>query len=243
MARNVTLARPDPSIHPVGKDHSGTAAQRQRELLERCGLRPSSQLLEIGCGIGRLVYEIAGFLDEGRYAGFDISPEAIAWLNENYAPALANFRFDLVEVRNARYRPQADAPAEGVRLPYDADEFDFACAFSVFTHMQLPDIEHYLGELRRVLEPGGRGVMTFFTILAEDTEPRLRADAPFLQIGDGVWTTSPKLPERAIAFDVALVEAAAGRAGLRTVERFPGTWHRWTENAPLHKDVYVLTPD
>jgi SAM-dependent methyltransferase len=241
MTRNVSLPRPDPKVHPVGRDHSGLAARQQRALLESCGLVPTSDLMEIGCGIGRLVYEIGGYLDAGSYYGFDISPAAIAWLDEHYAPSLPNFHFDLVEVHNARYHPKSGADAGGVRFPYDDERFDFACSFSVFTHMQMPDIAHYLHELRRVLRPDGRGVMTFFTIDDRDEAPGL-TDRPFVPLGDGVWTTHPDLPERAIAFDDDIIEGVIADAGLTTVEQFAGAWHAWTKNAPLHKDVYVLSP-
>jgi SAM-dependent methyltransferase len=98
-------------VHPVGREHSGVAGQLQLELLRHCGLRPDTRLLEIGCGIGRLVYELAPLLDTGRYSGFDIAPAAIAWLNSNYAPLIPNFDFRLLDVTNARYRPEKPAPA------------------------------------------------------------------------------------------------------------------------------------
>jgi SAM-dependent methyltransferase len=219
MTREVQLVRPDPTVHPVGRDHSGVAAQQQFELLVRCGLQPSSRFMEIG---------------------FDISPAAIKWLDANYAPALPNFKFDLVEVQNARYHPKAADAAAGARFPYGDDSFDFACSFSVFTHMRLPEIEHYLRELCRVLEPGGRGVMTFFAISSEDEVPALRE--PFVPLGGGVWTTHPELPERAIAFDASLIADAVAAAGLEPVDHFDGAWHAWTTGAHLHKDVYVLSP-
>lgn len=240
MARDISLVRPDPSIHPVGRDHSGVAARQQRALLEQCGVLPSSRLMEIGCGIGRLVYELAGYLDVGSYSGFDISPVAIDWLNQNYAPLLPNFHFDLVEVQNARYHPKAGAEPNHARFPYPDQSFDFACSFSVFTHMQLPDIAHYLDELRRVLQPGGHGIMTFFAITAEDDAPSLRE--PFVPIGEGTWTTHPELPERAIAFDEALILQAIADANLTVADRFAGAWHAWSTDAPLHKDVFVLAP-
>ena len=65
-------------------------------------------------------------LDGGTYTGFDISPKAIDWLNEQYAPRLPNFRFDLVDARNVRYRPRG-ADAETFRFPYPDHHFDVAC--------------------------------------------------------------------------------------------------------------------
>ena len=247
MAREVALIPPDPRVHMVGADHSGLAATMQYKLLVRHGVLPTSNLLEIGCGIGRLVYELAGYLDEGTYAGFDISPAAIEWLDANYAPLLPNFRFDLVEVNNARYNRVAAEAAETAAFPYPDDTFDAACSFSVFTHMQMSDIRHYLHELRRVLAPGGQGLMTFFAILPEDESPAL-GDKAFVPLGGGAWTTNPELPERAIAFDQAVIEEAIAEAGLLIARRLVGAWHSWSDTvaddakARLHKDVYIVTP-
>lgn len=243
---SVELPLPDPTIHPVGKEHSGLAAQQQLRLLRHCGLQPTSNLMEIGCGIGRLVHELAPYLDGGTYAGFDISPAAIEWLNENYAPLLPGYRFDLVEVHNARYRPRADDSPERARFPYDDDQFDFSCSFSVFTHMQASEIRHYLNELRRVLVPGGRGVMTFFAVNPDDVDPHLDAKRPFLPIGEGAYAVDPELPERAIAFDDALIRSMVADAGLEVADLVPGRWrikNRWERSPEMHhKDAYVLTP-
>jgi SAM-dependent methyltransferase len=247
--RTVELPKPDPSVHIVGANHSGNVGRLQMRLLKYCGLEPSSRIMEIGCGIGRLVYDLAPYLDTGAYAGFDIAPDAIDWLNENYKPLLPNFRFDLVEVHNARYRPGASDSAERTRFPYDDDSFDFSCSFSVFTHMQLPEIAHYLTELRRVLEPGGKGVMTFFAIgdrdLAKSEAPALDDKRSFEPMGDGVFTISTAVPEKGIAFREELIDSVIADAKLTTIDRFDGSWHKFEHtgpNPPFHKDVYVLSP-
>jgi SAM-dependent methyltransferase len=243
--RSIVLPKPDPKVHPVGANHSGIVSEQQIRLLRYCGLTPSTRMLEIGCGIGRLVYDLAPFLDEGTYAGFDISPNAIGWLNEHYAPLLPNFRFDLVEVHNARYRPRAERSARETRFPYEDSTFDMACSFSVFTHMQLPEIAHYLTELRRVLRTGGRGIMTFFAMTDRDVNPTLAGERPFVAIEDGVFTIAPDVPEKGIAFREDLIDGIVGDAGLTIAARYEGAWHGFEHtgpNPPFHKDVYVLTP-
>jgi SAM-dependent methyltransferase len=199
-------------------------------------------MLEIGCGIGRLVYELAPFLDRGRYAGFDISSEAIGWLNEHYAPRLPNFRFDVVDVYNARYNRESEGSAETVRWPYDDDTFDFACAFSVFTHMRLPEVEHYLAELRRVLRPGGRAVVTFALITNRDRPPYVHARKPLVALDDVSYTRRLDRPERGLAYHEAAVRAAIGRSGLTIVEIIDGAWHGWDSSKPrVLNDAVVVT--
>ena len=245
MARSVELPTPDPTIHPVGTCHTGKAGLQQLSLLQFYGLRPDSDMLEIGCGIGRLVQTLGPWLDEGTYEGFDISPAAIDWLNENYAPLLPNFHFGLMDVRNDRYRPRAGGRADKAGFPYADDQFDFACSFSVFTHMQLPDIRNYLAELARVLRPGARALMTFYMITDEDATAELKGFGPFAPLGDGVFSATPELPERAIGFDRDLLLSVVGDAGLTAAEVVEGRWHGRNpvvEGPGFDQDFFILTP-
>src|SRR6185437_8284340 len=53
-------------------------------LVDLCGLQPGGAVLDVGCGSGRMALPLAGYLNpEGRYGGFDVSREAIAWCTEN----------------------------------------------------------------------------------------------------------------------------------------------------------------
>jgi SAM-dependent methyltransferase len=236
------LPLPDTSVHPVG----GVSAERganQVRLLRHWGLRPSSRVLEIGCGVGRLAYELASFLDaDGRYTGFDVSPTAIGWCNEHYAPRLPNFRFDLLDVRNVRYRPSTGAEAASVEFPYPADEFDVVCAFAVFMHMQLPEIANYFAEIARVMKPDGFAVATFRAVAAGETPPRTR-DRDWVPVGDGVYSIFPETPGRALAYDDALVRATIEGAGLEIAGAVRGRWHGSppTGDEPtLGGDVFVV---
>ncbi len=202
-------------------------------------------MLEIGCGIGQLAYELADYLVDGTYTGFDVSESAISWLDEHYQPVLPNFSFDLVAVNNARYAPDGAIDPNVARFPYDDGVFDFAAAFSVFTHMELPEITHYLTELRRVLEPSARAVVTFFAFSPRDTDPILDAERPFVSIGRGRWTISPELPEKGIGFDEPRIIDAVTTAGFEVVTTHEGGWHHTGASrraAPLGQDAFVLAP-
>lgn len=239
------LPLPDSTVHGVGRNMTRLPGRMQLDLLKGCGLLPGTDLLEIGCGIGRLVYELADYLSEGSYAGFDISSAAIDWLNARYVPVLPNFRFDLVDATNARYRPEGGGDPTAIRFPYDDKSFDAACSFSVFTHMQLHEVAHYLRELRRVLRPNGAGMMTFFAMTPDDVDPCLAQDRQFVQIADGTYSIDPEVPERAIAYDDELLRATASDAGLAIVDIVRGHWHSFAvpkDRPRVHKDVFILTP-
>jgi SAM-dependent methyltransferase len=243
--RAVELPFPDSTVHPVGVCHTGRAGEIQQRLLEFYGMRPDSDLLEIGCGIGRLAYALGPWLDAGTYTGFDIAPAAIAWLNENYGPLLPNFTFDLVEVTNARYRPKDGDSAAKVGFPYPDDAFDFACSFSVFTHMRLDDIRNYLRELARVLRPGGKGVMTCYMLTEADRDVELKSFGPFVPVGDGAWSAAPELPERAIGYQHDEFVEEIAKAGLTVVVDAEGRWHGRKPDVAgpgYDQDFFVLSP-
>ena len=238
------LPPPDPSLHPVG----GPSAERganQLRLLRHWGLRPSARVLEIGCGVGRLAYELAAFLDGGSYRGFDISPKAIGWLNEHYAPRLPAFRFDLVDARNVRYRPDHGAEAAEIRFPYGDRQFDVACAFAVFMHMQLPEIRNYCAEIARVLVPDGFAAVTFRAVTPGEVLPRTR-DRDWVPVDAGTWSIFPETPGRALAYDDALVRSTLAEAGLAVAGTVAGRWHNRPAADPaeptLGADVYIVRP-
>jgi SAM-dependent methyltransferase len=247
-ARTVELPRPDTSLHDTGPDTEDLArARRQRHLLEHWGFTSHSHLLEIGCGVGRLAYELSGHLaDDGRYVGFDVKEQAVEWLNTRYAPHLPNFQFDHFDVANVRYRPDTGAGAGTIRFPYADGEFDFACSFAVFMHMQLPEIANYLNELHRVLRPGAVAVLTATAITKADYErgvmPAL-GTRPFVQVADGVYAKRPDQPGIGLGYDEALLAAVCEQAGFDLVFSVEGEWHgdpQFRLVPTIGGDVFVL---
>jgi 2-polyprenyl-6-hydroxyphenyl methylase/3-demethylubiquinone-9 3-methyltransferase len=102
----------------------------------RACLRPARglQVLDLGCGKGRFAAALA---EEGaRVIGLDRSAAMLA----GAAPASARFR---------RVRGSAR------RLPLAEAAFDAVIAIEVFEHLPPAAIDEVLGEVRRVLRPGG----------------------------------------------------------------------------------------
>ena len=225
---------PDPTLHPVG----GPSTERgpnQLALLRHWGLRPSARVLEIGCGVGRLAYELAPYLDGGTYTGFDISPKAIDWLNEHYAPRLPNFRFDLVDARNVRYRPQG-GDAETLRFPVCRQPVRRRCAFAVFMHMQLPEIRRYCERSRAVLAPDGFAAVTFRSVTdgrsaAADTRPRVGTRS-----ARGSGRSSPRRPDARSRTTTRSCDRRSPRRGWSSRARTTGRWHKQPVDA-RHADL------
>jgi SAM-dependent methyltransferase len=107
---------------------------------------PSSHILDVGCGIGRLAVAMPGFLDaDGGYEGFDIVPGGIEWCQQHIVSPHSNVRFTLADVYNKEYNPKGRVQPADYRFPYPDGTFDVAVLISVFTHMLPPAVDRYVG--------------------------------------------------------------------------------------------------
>lgn len=108
-------------------------------MLELAGDVAGRRILDIGCGAGPLTEQL---LQRGAtVSGFDASQAMI----------------DLAQQRLGG-QAELQVAALGQQLPYADDSFDDAVASLVFHY--LPDWKPALDEVRRVLKPGGRLIMS-----------------------------------------------------------------------------------
>jgi SAM-dependent methyltransferase len=161
------------------RDHAyflRSARAEADRLVTHCGLTKDSALLDIGCGFGRLAIGVVDRVGElAEYRGVDVSAAAIAWCKRHIGRQHPTFTFTRLDVMNERYNPGGDAITAAFRLPLGDGSFDVAYAYSVFSHMELADIVHYLSELRRVLRPGGAA---FVTLFVADDVPDISINPP-----------------------------------------------------------------
>jgi len=102
-------------------------------------LRPEMKVLEIGCGIGRMLQFLALVFDEVH--GVDVSPEMIAQGKKHLA------RLDNAHLHCGDGRGLA---------PLEDATFDLVYSYAVFQHIpEAVVIRDYVFEARRVLKPGG----------------------------------------------------------------------------------------
>lgn len=163
-------------LRDVGQGDFRRIGEELAELLVRAGkLQPGDRVLDIGCGVGRVAIPLTRYLSgQGSYDGFDVVKRWIRWCRRNITPKHPNFRFAHADIHNSHYN-RGGVPAVEFRFPYTADSFDFAFATSVFTHLDIDAMRHYLAEAQRVLRPGGTLLATFF-LLDGDVKPRLGTD-------------------------------------------------------------------
>jgi 2-polyprenyl-3-methyl-5-hydroxy-6-metoxy-1,4-benzoquinol methylase len=115
----------------------------QRRILEQAGFQPGHEIVDVGCGSGRLASAL--FDDhQGTYVGFDIVPKLVEYAKGKFGRE--NFHF---------------FTCEGLEIPLDAECADFITFFSVFTHLTHEETFLYLEEARRVLRPGGTIVCSY----------------------------------------------------------------------------------
>jgi SAM-dependent methyltransferase len=225
------LVERDPLVPPrrlqfVGEgDFVATGDEFLGHLVELAGLEPDADVLDVGCGIGRVARPLAGFLDErGSYRGFDVNPVGIGWCQARYDAA--RFQFVLADLYNARYHATGSLKASEYRFPYEDASFDFVLATSVFTHLLEADALRYLAECGRVLAPGGRLFATYF--LLNETSRALigegKAGLAFLDVDQRVAILDESLPEEAVAYDDEWVFEALRTSGMELSAQHPGSW-------------------
>ena len=140
-----------------------TQGQNQLQMLkEYANLEPSHQVLDIGSCIGRTAIALTSYLNkDGSYEGFDVVERGVQWCNSRIHKEHTNFKFKYVPLFNDLYNTATLKASEFV-FPYADNTIDVAFSFSVFTHMQIEEIQHYFNQVYRVLKPGGVCFSTFF---------------------------------------------------------------------------------
>ena len=118
-------------------------AESIKEILARNGkpINDFSEILDFGCGCGRITRHWRE-LTKSNITGSDINPKLIRWAQKNlsFADFITNGISDV--------------------LPFDNDSFDLIYAVSVFTHLSEKLQKHWMGELTRILKPGGALLIT-----------------------------------------------------------------------------------
>jgi SAM-dependent methyltransferase len=244
-SRGDTLTPPRGLAFVGGGDFERTGREYLGYFTELGGLEPDHDVLDVGCGVGRMAAPLLTFLDEGgSYAGFDVGKEMVRWCEKRITSRRGDFRFTWAPVYNRKYNPFGTVAGAEYRFPYPDASFDFAFATSLFTHLTLPDAGHYLREIKRVLRPDGRCLLTFFILrpeaLAEIDAGRVSLD--FRHPIDGGRTIDPREPEAATGFEVAPLQKLFADAGLAI--DLPIRWGRWANdpNGFAGQDIVLASP-
>lgn len=206
-----------------------------------------SDILEVGCGIGRDAMRLAELLGpDGSYVGVDITEPSIRWCRRNITRRHRNIRFAHLDVASPMYNPTGTLTNTEVVFPLADGSVDRVVLHSVFTHMVPAHVEHYLGQISRVLRRGGLVLASFFLVDdgVLDSARRHGSAQTFRYPGpDGCRLNDEDHPEAAIAYSLADVRAMAQRCGLQLVDHHPGFWSGAAPAAPNGQDIVVFRPE
>lgn len=127
-------------------------------------LKPNSQVLDIGCGCGKMARTLAHHPYIKKFIGFDVIRDSIDYCNQVLVPRIGSkFEFHCFDVHSECYNPQGTVKASELVFPAADGSIDLAWGSSLFTHLLEPDAKHYLREVRRVLSPSGMFLPTIHT--------------------------------------------------------------------------------
>ena len=212
----------------IGRGDFITIGRKQFSLLKRyVGIKPDDQVLDIGSGIGRTAIPFTGFLNEnGRYEGFDVVEKGVNWCNAKIKKDHPNFNFRYVPLNNDLYNPSSLAKASEFHFPYADEQFDLAFLFSIFTHMQTEEIDHYLTEIYRVLKPGGKCLATFFLYKEENEKISANPEMQFPIKKEGYRLMDENITMGAIAIPRRKLEQMLGGVALEVIQEVEGFWRQ-----------------
>jgi SAM-dependent methyltransferase len=180
-----------------------------------CGF--NSDVVELGCGCGRVAYPLKADWFKGTYVGVDIDKEMIEYCRKNFSEK--QFRFVLSPHKSSTYSSgeQEKRGAREVLTIADPDSKDFVYSISLYSHLLEDEVHEYLRETFRILRTGGVMYMTFFCI----EHVKLGERWTFGHRQGSALIEDDKYPEAAVAYhEVDMVELTK-QVGFREVSVIP----------------------
>jgi SAM-dependent methyltransferase len=121
----------------------------------------TSDIVEIGCGCGRIAHHLRGDWFKGSYVGIDIDEELLDWSTSHFP----RDKFSFMPSPHTSATYSAGTVDEGNLFSFPNDwQKDFVYSTSLFTHLLERELRNYTRESFRVLRPNGTMYMTFFCL-------------------------------------------------------------------------------
>ena len=126
-----------------------TESRARRRVLERAAVRDGESVLEVAVGTGVQLAALARGNPTGRTVGVELADGML----EKARKELAAAGLDRVEL----------VKADALHLPFTNEEFDLVVMSYMLDLLPLAEIPVALAEMKRVLRPGGRLVLSNMT--------------------------------------------------------------------------------
>jgi SAM-dependent methyltransferase len=222
---------------PKGMIYTGSGdfiQQGQRHLqylIRYAGLLPEHHILDVGSGIGRTAVALTSYLsNSGTYHGFDVVQSGVSWCIKHITAQFPNFNFTYVPLKNDLYTSEGQ-PANHFIFPYADNSFDRCVLMSVFTHMSVDEIAHYISEIFRCLKPGGICMATFF-VFDEDTLLRMKngeTDMQFQSDHGHYWLMNDQVIAANICIEQAYLHQLLTASGFCVDRQVNGYWRDFSK--------------
>ena len=211
----------------VGGSFKFVACDFLGHFVNKAQLKPDESILDAGCGVGRMAYSLAYYLDDNAcYEGFDIVEKWINWSQSVIHQHRPNFNFKWANIYNKRYNTEGTIKVEEYSFPYSDEKFDFVFLTSVFTHLYANAVQNYLKEIYRVLKPGGRCLCTFF-LLNEESESLIKlgkSSQNLIYEIDGSFCSDLEIPEASMGHPESSVIQWIETLGFTISAKYYGLW-------------------
>ncbi len=211
------------------------------DLIQRLGLQPTDHILDVGCNIGTVAYGLVHYLKpSGRYEGFDVVENFISWTQQEITTRKPNFNFNWHNIYHPLYNSTGKISANNFVFPYPDASFNCASVSYLFTHLQSSEVRHYLDEIYRVLQPGGRCLLICFLVNSESEQLMSKGKSSqqlIYEIEDG-FSIDIDLPEKGIGFRENLLLKWIEERGFNVLEKSYGSWCGRTSS--MKEDLLVL---
>lgn len=200
----------------------------KEDLIKYADLREGDEVLEIGCGYGRIAVALTGYLSPASvYYGIDIVEKAVEWCSTEITPRYPQFRFLHADVSNPYANEAKGSSATSYRLPFEDSKFDVVFLTSVFSHMRPEEISNYIHEISRVLKVGGKCYATHYLLNEHSRQEIVKKSASqnFQYDFGNFLSTHKRIPEQTIAVSEELIRKFYHEAGLVVCEPIQyGAW-------------------
>jgi len=138
--------RPTPAATWNAADYAANSVVQQtwaRELIARLNLRGDENILDVGCGDGKVTAEIAHAVPRGSVTGIDVSPQMLKFAKKTFPPSqIPNLKFQIMDARQIKFARQFD------------------CVFSNAALHWVNDHQAILRGAASVLKSGGRLIVS-----------------------------------------------------------------------------------
>lgn len=202
-------------------DFEGSNGEYLAYLKLLCDLKYGERLLDIGCGCGTMCFATGGGVPLPQYVqyyGLDIDEKAIQWCKKH----ILGGYFNVVRLNK--------------KLPVASSSIDVVLCKSLFTHLLVHETRDYLGELNRVMAPGGRCLSTWFLLHPEEHPS---GEFAFPHRMGAVAFERISRPSKAVAYDENWILGLLAQMNFQP-KVYKGSW-KYNTTGLSYQDIIVFT--